>query len=161
VAQVPDIDITAFSDLQNHLGALGFTQVLQMTVPQLPSSNFFDVGIKEDENTYSEILKMPNQIGPRISFVTVFTNGVWYSTNGWTGTNQQLDYLVSEFYPDQTPEQLYAQHQQGVQKLKTTNDWEVQKASLNRYMAALTDHIRWFLTFKHILPYQADFPSWH
>jgi len=161
VSQVGDMDITAFTDIQNHLGNLGFTQIFQMTVPQLPSPNFFDVGLKQDEGTYSEILKMPNQIGPRVSFVTVFTNGVWYSTNGWAGTNQQMDYLVSEFYPDQTPEELYNQHLQGVQKLQTANGWQVQKAGLDRYMADLSDHLRWFLTVKNIPAYQADFASWH
>ncbi|HTA76576.1 MAG TPA: hypothetical protein VK791_05415 [bacterium] len=162
VAQISDMDITAFSDLQNHLGALGFNQSLQMTVPQLPSPNFFDVGLKPEEGTYSEILRMPNQIGPRVSFVTVFTNGVWYSTNGWAGNPQQLDYLVSEFLPDHTPEELYNEHLQGVQKLLNINpDWQVQKAGLNRYMAALTDHVRWFLSLKNILPYQADFAAWH
>jgi hypothetical protein len=160
-SQVSDLDITAFTDIQNHLGGLGFTQALQMTVPQLPSPNFFDVGLKPDEGTYDEILKIPNQIGPRVSFVTVFTNGVWYSTNGWSGTNQQLDYLVSEFYPSQTPEQLYDQHMQGVQKLKSANDWQVQRASQNRYVAALSDHLRWFLTLKNIPSYQADFALWH
>jgi hypothetical protein len=160
VSQVPDMDITAYSDLQNHLGPLGFTQAIQMTIPQIPAPNFFDVGFKDD-GTYCEILKIPNQIGPRVSFVTVFTNGIWYSTNGWVGTNQQSDYLLSEFFPNQTPEQLYAQHQQGVQKLQTDNDWQVQKPSLNRYMAALSDRIRWFLTTSNVLPYKADFASWH
>jgi hypothetical protein len=162
VTQVSDMDITAFSDLQNHLGALGFTQTLQMTMPQMPSPNFFDMGLKQDEGTYSEILRMPNQIGPRVSYVTVFTNGVWYSTNGWAGNPQQLDYLISEFSPDHTPEELYNEHLQGVQKILNANpDWQVQRASLNRYVAALTDHVRWFLSLKNILPYQADFAAWH
>jgi len=160
VSQVPDMDITAYSDLQNHLGPLGFTQAIQMTIPQIPNPNFFDVGFKDD-GTYCEILRIPNQIGPRVSFVTVFTNGIWYSTNGWVGTNQQSDYLLSEFFPNQTPEQLYDQHQRGVQKLLTDNDWQVQKPSLNRYMAALSDRIRWFLTSQNVLPYKADFASWH
>ncbi len=162
VAQISDMDITAFSDLQNHLGALGFNQSLQMTVPQLPSPNFFDMGLKQEEGTYSEILRIPNQIGPRVSYVTLFTNGVWYSTNGWAGNPQQLDYLISEFLPDHTPEELYNEHLQGVQKILNTNpDWQVQKATLNRYMAGLSDHIRWFLSLKNILPYQADFAAWH
>jgi hypothetical protein len=159
-SQVPNLDITAFTEMYTHLGQLGFIQILQMTVPQL-LPNFFDVGMKEDEGIYSEILMMPNQIAPRLSFVTVFTNGVWYSTNGWAGTGQQLDYLVSEFYPDQTPEQLYDQHKQGIQKLQTANGWQVQNASQNRYMADLSDHLRWYLKFKNISADQLDFASWH
>jgi hypothetical protein len=117
--------------------------------------------MKEDEGIYSEIIMMPNQIAPRLSFVTVFTNGVWYSTNGWAGTNQQLDYLQSEFYSDQTPEQLYDQHKQGIQKLQTANGWQIQTASQNRYMADLSDHLRWYLKFNNISADQVDFSSWH
>lgn len=161
ISQVNNLDITAFTELSNHLGPLGFPQLISMTVPQL-LPNFFDVGLNSDEGTYSEILIMPNQIGPRLSFVTVFTNGVWYSTNGWAGTNQQLDYLVSEFYPDQSPEQLYAQHKQGVEKLQTDNSWQIQNgAGQDRYMADLSDHLRWFLKLKKIPADQADFASWH
>jgi hypothetical protein len=161
VAQAGDIDIVSFNELQQQLGSLGFSQATQMTVPQLPGPNFFDVGLKEDANTYCEILKMPNQIGCRVSFVTVFTNGVWYSTNGWSGTGQQLEYLVSEFYPEQNPQQLFEQHKQGVQKLQSVNGWEAQRVSLNRYMADLSDHLRWYLVTKKINPFQADFASWH
>lgn len=161
VAGAGDIDVVAFNDLQQQLGNLGFTQAIQMTVPQLPGPNFFDVGLNTNTDTYCEILRMPSQIGCRVSFVTVFTNGVWYSTNGWSGTNQQLDYLVSEFYPDETPQQLFEQHKQGVQKLQAANSWDVQKVSLNRYIADLSDHLRWFLVTKKIAPYQADFASWH
>jgi len=159
-SQVTNLDITAFTELYTHLGQLGFVQILQMTVPQL-LPNFFDVGFKEDEGIYSEILMMPNQIAPRLSFVTVFTNGVWYSTNGWAGTGQQFDYLVSEFYPDQTPEQLYNQHKQGIQKLINDNGWQVQNASQNRYIADLSDHLRWYLKSKNISADQVDFSSWH
>jgi hypothetical protein len=63
-SQVPNLDITAFTELYSHLGALGFIQVMQMTVPQL-MPNFFDVGMNEDDGTYSEILTMPNQIAPQ------------------------------------------------------------------------------------------------
>ncbi len=161
VAQAGDIDVVAFNDLQQQLGNLGFSQAIQMTVPQLPGPNFFDVGLNESTNTYCEILRIPNQIGCRVSFVTVFTNGVWYSTNGWAGTDQQMDYLVSEFYPSQTPQQLYEQHKAGVQKLQAANSWDVQKVSLNRYIADLSDHLRWFLVTKKIASYQADFASWH
>jgi hypothetical protein len=161
ISQVNNLDITAFTELSNHLGPLGFPQLISMTVPQL-LPNFFDVGLNTAEGTYSEILIMPNQIGPRLSFVTVFSNGVWYSTNGWAGTNQQLDYLVSEFYPDQSPEQLYAQHKQGVEKLQTTNGWQIQNgAGQDRYMADLSDHLRWFLKLKNIPSDQAEFASWH
>jgi len=159
-SQVTNLDITAFTELYTHLGQLGFIQILQMSVPQL-LPNFFDVGMKEDEGIYSEIIMMPNQIAPRLSFVTVFTNGVWYSTNGWAGTNQQVDYLQSEFYPDQTPEQLYDQHKQGIQKLQTANGWQIQSASQNRYMADLSDHLRWYLKFKNVSADQIDFASWH
>ncbi len=160
-SQAGDMDITAFADLQNQLGPLNFNQLIQMTVPQIPTPNFFDVGMKSEVSMYSEILKMPDQVAPHLAFVTVFTNGVWYSTNGWTGTEQSLENLVSEFYPSATAEQLYNQHAQGVEKLVKEKGWEPQKTSLNRYMAALSDHLRWYITLKNIPAYQADFSSWH
>ncbi len=160
-SQVSEMDITTFSDLQNQLRSMGFSSMIQMTVPQLPSPNFFDVHFKSDVGTYAEILKMPGQIAPHLSFVTVFTNGVWYSTNAWEGKDQELDYLVSAFYPSDTPDQLYTQHIQNVEKIKQDKDWQVQTVSFNRYLAALSDHVRWYLNLKDIAGYQADFASWH
>lgn len=160
-SQVSEMDITAYTDLQNQIQTMGFQPVLQMTVPQLPSPNFFDVSMKEDAGTYSEIIKMPGQLAPRLSFVTVFTNGVWFSTNAWEGTNQSLNTLESEFYPGDTPDQLYVQHIQTLEKLKQDKEWEVQSLSENRYMAALSDRVRWFLDKKGVPAYQADFNLWH
>ena len=160
-SQVSEMDITAYTELQTQLQTMGFTPVIQMTVPQLPSPNFFDVGMKEDAGVYSEILKMPGQITPHLSFVSVFSNGVWFSTNAWQGDNQTMDYLVSEYYPDATPDQLYAQHNQTLEKLKQDKGWQVQAMGENRYMAALSDHLRWFLNKKDIQGYQADFKLWH
>jgi hypothetical protein len=159
--QVSEMDITAYTELQTQLQTTGFTPVIQMTVPQLPSPNFFDVGMKEDAGTYSEILKMPGQIAPHLSFVSVFSNGVWFSTNAWDGDNQTMDYLVSEYYPNDTPDQLYVQHIQSLEKLKQDKGWQVQTMGENRYMAALSDHLRWFLNKKDIQGYQADFKLWH
>jgi hypothetical protein len=69
---------------------------------------------------------------------------------------------VSEFYPDQTPEQLYDQHKQGIQKLMAANsDWQIQRVNQNRYMAALSDHLRWFLASRNIAASQAEFALWH
>lgn len=158
--QVAEMDVTAYSELQNQVQTMGFQPILQMTIPQL-SSNFFDVGMKQDAGAYSEIIKMAGQLAPHLSFVTVFTNGVWFSTNAWQGTNQSLEYLVSEFYPNDTPDQLWVQHVQTLTKLKQDKGWEVQPLSENRYMAALSDHLRWFLDKKGIPAYQADFNLWH
>ncbi len=161
-SQVSEMDITAYTDFQAHLQTMGFRPVIQMTVPQLPSPNFFDVGMKEDAGVYSEILKMPGQIAPHLSFVSVFSNGVWFSTNAWQGDNQTMDYLVSAYYPDDSPDQLYAQHVQTLlDKLKQENGWQVQTMGENRYMSALSDHLRWFLNKKDIQGYQADFKLWH
>lgn len=158
--QVSELDITAYTDLQNQLQNMGFQSLLQVTVLQLPSPNFFDVSMKETAETYGEILKMPGQITPRLSFITVFKNGVWFSTNGWPGDNLSTDYLISEHYPNDTPDQLYVQHMQTLVSLKQ-KDWQVQSMSENRYMAALSDHLREFLDKKGVLPYQADFNLWH
>jgi len=160
-SQITDMDITSYSDLQTHLQTMQFTSFLQMTIPQLPSPNFFNVQIKPDVSTYAEIIKMPGQLKPVLSFVTVFTNGVWYSTNAWDGQNQEMEYLVSEFDPGEDPDQLYVTHIQGIDKLKQDRGWETQEVNPDRYMAALTDHVRWYLNEKNIAAYQADFASWH
>ncbi len=73
--QISEMDVTTYTDLQNQVQTMGFTPLMQMTVPQLPSPNFFDVGMKENIGTYSEILKKTGTITPHLSFVTVFTNG--------------------------------------------------------------------------------------
>lgn len=159
--QIPDMDITSYSDLQTRLQAMQFTNFLQMTVPQLPSPNFFNVQMKPDVSTYAEIIKMPGQLKPVLSFVTVFTNGVWYSTNAWQGQNQEMEYLVSEYDPGDDPDQLYVAHIQGVDKLKQDRGWETQVVNQDRYLAALTDHVRWYLNEKNVAAYQADFASWH
>ncbi len=159
--QISEMDVTTYTDLQNQVQTMGFTPLMQMTVPQLPSPNFFDVGMKENIGTYSEILKRTGTITPHLSFVTVFTNGVWYSTNGWDGKNQQMEYLISEFFPQDSPDQLYVKHVQGVEKLKQDKDWQVQSISQNRYMAALSDHLRWFLVKTGIPGYSATFDLWH
>lgn len=160
-SQISELDITAYTDLQNQLQTMGFQPILQMTIPQLPTTNFFDIYMKEDAGTYAEILKMPGQIAPHLSFVTVFTNGLWFSTNAWQGAGQELKYLLSENYPTDTPEQLYVQHIQTLEKLKSDRGLDPQSMSENRYMAALSDHLRWFLNKKGIGPYQADFSQWH
>lgn len=159
--QVSEMDITAYSDAQNQVQSMGFQPVLQMTVPQLPSPNFFDVGMKPDAGVYSEIIKFPGQLAPRVSFVTVFSNGVWLSTNGWDGTNRNSTTAVSEFYPNDTTDQLYVQHMQTLAKLKQDNGWDVQSMNENRYMSAFSDRVRSFLDKKNIPAYQADFKLWH
>lgn len=159
--QVSEMDITAYSDLENKLQTMGFQPVIQMIVPQVPSPNFFDVSMKPDAGVYGEIIKTPGQLTPHLSFVTVFKNGVWFSTNSWQGTNQSLLYLVDEFFPNDTPDQLYVQHMQALAKLKQEKDWEVQEMSENRYMSAFSDEVRWFLDKKGIPAYQADFAQWH
>ena len=159
-AQIGEMDVTAYAEIQNQVQTMGFQPVIQMTVPQLPS-NFLDVGMKQDAGSYSEIIKMAGQLAPHLSFVTVFTNGVWFSTNAWQGNNQNLEYLVSEYYPNDTPDQLWVQHMQTLAKLKQDKGWDVQPMSENRYMAAFSDHLRWFLDKKGIPAYQADFNLWH
>ena len=160
-SQISELDITAYSDLQTKIQAMGFQPILQMTIPQLPTTNFFDVYMKEDAGTYAEILKMPGQIAPHLSFVTVFTNGLWFSTNAWQGAGQELKFLVSENFPTDTPDQLYVHHMQTLEKLKNDGDLQPQGMSENRYMSALSDHLRWFLNKKGIPTYQADFSQWH
>jgi len=159
--QVSEMDITAYTDVQNQVQTMGFQSLLQMTVPQIPSPNFFDVGMKSDAGVYSEIIKFPGQLAPKLSFVTVFTNGVWFSTNGWDGTSHNSATQVSEFYSGDTPDQLYVQHMQTLEKLKQDNGWDVQSMSENRYMAAFSDRVRSFLDKKGVPAYQADFNLWH
>jgi hypothetical protein len=159
--QIADMDITAYSDIQTKLQAMQFTSFTQMTVPELPSPNFFNVQMKPEAATYAEIIKMPGQLKPVLSYVTVFTNGVWFSTNGWDGKNQEMEYLVSEFDPNDDPDQLYVAHIQELDKLKSDRGWETQVMSPDRYMAALTDHVRWYMDAKNVAGYQANFADWH
>jgi hypothetical protein len=159
--QISEMDITAYTEFQNQLQTMGFTDILQCTLPQLPNTNFMDVGMKQDVSTYSEIIKFPGTIAPKVSFVTVFTNGTWYSTNGWNGTGQENAWQVSEFFPDAPLDQLYVKHVQRVQQMETDNGWQAQSLSENRYMAALSDEVRTFLVTKKIPAYQAAFDLWH
>jgi hypothetical protein len=159
--QISEMDITAYTEFQNQLQTMGFTDILQCTLPQLPNTNFLDVGMKPDVSTYSEIIKFPGTIVPKVSFVTAFTNGVWYSTNGWAGTGQENNWQVSEFFPDAPLDQLYVKHVQRVQQMQTDNGWQAQTLNENRYMAALSDEVRTFLVTKKISAYQADFALWH
>lgn len=160
-SQVSEMDITAYTDVQTQVQTMGFQSLLQMTVPQLPSPNFFDVGMKSEAGVYSEIIKFPGQLAPKLSFITVFTNGVWFSTNGWDGTGRNSATVVSEYYASDTPDQLYVQHMQTLEKLKQDNGWDVQNMTENRYMAAFSDRVRSFLDKKSIPAYQADFNLWH
>jgi hypothetical protein len=160
-AQISEMDVTTYSDFQNQLQTMGFAPLLQITIPQLPSPNFFDVGMKADVGTYSTILKVPGQITPRLSFVTIFNNGVWFSTDGWKADNQESDDLISEHFPGLNPDQLYVKHIEALEKLKKEKDLQVQGMGDNRYMAALTDHLRWFIVKKEVPSYRADFNLWY
>jgi hypothetical protein len=161
-SQISELDVTAYMDLQSKLQTLGFSPVIQMTIPQIASPNFFDVGMKPDVGTYSEIIKEPGQITPRVSFVTVFTNGTWFSTNSGQGQNKVMDYLLSEYYPENTPvDQLYVKHIQKIEQLKQEKDWQPQSISAVRYMTNLSDHLRWFLSTTGMDGYKAELTMWH
>ncbi len=160
-SQITDMDITAYSEFQNQLQTMGFTDILQFTLPQLPNSNFMDVSVKPDVYTYGEIVKFPSTIAPKVSFVTIFTNGVWYSTNGWEGDNVENAWRVSEFYPTTPPDQLYVKHVQRVQQMISDNGWQSQAMNENRYMAALSDELRTVLTTGKIEAYKLTVAQWH
>jgi len=159
--QISEMDITAYTEFQNQLQTMGFNDILECTLPQLPNTNFMEVGMKPDVGTYSEIIKFPGTINPKVSFVTTFTNGIWFSTNGWTGTSQENSWQVSEFFPDTPVDQLYVKHVQRVQQMISDNGWQTQAMSENRYLAALSDQVRTFLSTKKVPAYQAQFPLWH
>jgi hypothetical protein len=160
-SQISEMDITAYSEFQTQLQTMGFTELLQFNLPQLPNTNFMDVGMKGDVGTYSEIIKFPGSIAPKLSFVTVFSNGTWFSTNGWKGTDQNTAWQISEFFPELAPDQLYVKHVQRVQQLAADNGWQVQAMGENRYVAALSDEIRTYLVENKIPAYKADFELWH
>jgi hypothetical protein len=160
-AQIGDMDITAYTEFQNQLQTMGFTDILQFTIPQLPNTNFMDVEMKHDVSTYSEIIKFPSTIVPRVSFVTVFTNGVWYSTNGWDGKAAENAWRVSEFFPDTPLDQLYVKHVQRVQQMESDSGWQAQSLNENRYMAAVSDEIRTVLTDTKIEAYNVNLALWH
>jgi hypothetical protein len=159
--QISEMDITAYSDFQSQLQNMGFTDLIEFNLPQLPNTNFMHVGMKSDVGTYCEIIKFPGSIAPKVSFVTVFTNGTWFSTNGWSGTDQNKAWQISEFFPDSAPDQLYVKHVQRVQQLSSDNGWQVQAMSVNRYIAALSDEIRTYVVQNKIPAYKADFELWH
>ncbi len=159
--QISEMDITAYSDFQSQLQNMGFTDLFEFNLPQLPNTNFMHVGMKSDVGTYSEIIKFPGSIAPKVSFVTIFTNGTWFSTNGWNGTDQNKAWQISEFFPDLALDQLYVKHVQRVQQLSSDNGWQVQAMSENRYIAALSDEIRTYIVGNKIPSYKADFELWH
>jgi hypothetical protein len=159
--QISEMDITSYTEFQNQLQSMGFADLIQFTVPQLPNTNFMDVGMKQDVSTYSEIIKFPGTIVPKVSFVTTFTNGVWFSTNGWAGTNSENAWQVSEFFPNDPVDQLYVKHMQRVQQMLADNGWQAQSMNEQRYMASLSDEIRTFLVDKKVPAYQANFALWH
>lgn len=160
-AQVGELDVTTLAELQQRIRALGFSSLTQATLPELPSPNFLDVWMKSEAGTYAEILKFPGQVIPQLSFVTVFNNGVWCSTNAWKGTDQELPVLHSRFRPGEAPDKLYVQHIQTIEKLRKDKGWQVQYMGEARYFAALSDHLRWFFVERKLQPYKAQFDVWH
>jgi len=158
--QIHDLDVTSYMELQGQVQNLGFSSLTQLTVAQLPSTNFFDVWVKEEVGTYGEILKFPNQITPRLSFVTVFANGTWLATDSWEGGKNHLGLLDAECFPGTPPDQLYVKHVQRVERMKKEGH-QLALMGENRYMAALSDHLRWYLDAKDLPAYKAEFKSFH
>ena len=72
-----------------------------------------------------------------------------------------MEYLISEYFPTSSPDQLYIQHIQGVAQYKQQRDWQPQVLNENRYIAALSDHLRWYLVSYDVQSYKAEINLWH
>jgi hypothetical protein len=161
VSQVGEMDINTYLELETKLQGMGFLPLMQVTVPQAPSPNFIAVFIKEGAGVYAEVMKLPGNPSPSLSFLTVFNNGVWCSTNGFAGRDQQAEYLLSTHHPSESPDPLYVKHMQKVEQLKQRNGWMPARMGESRFVAAFTDHLRWYLDWKRVPGYKASFGDWH
>jgi hypothetical protein len=162
VRQIVELDITAFIDIESKIKQLGFTPLVQLSVPEIPAPNLFAVYTdsgNQKYKSYAVILKVPGSNMPRLSFVNVLSNGTWLSTNGWASKNQELEKLSSESAPGEDPVALWAHHQKRVDQAVQTGV-AVTGVNERRFMCALSDHLRWYMAFKDIPAYKALFEEW-
>lgn len=161
VNQVGELDITQYLEIENKLREMGFASLLQMTISQAPSANFFSVYTKESAGVYAEIIKLPSVLAPKVAFITVFNNGVWCSTNGFDGKDALEEFLISTHHPRDASDALYVKHMQKVEQLKRQSGWVPARMGESRYVAAITDLFRWYIALKKIPGYKASFELWH
>ena len=162
VRQIVELDITAFIDIESKIKQLGFTPLVQLSVPEIPAPNLFAVYTdsgNQKYKSYAVILKVPGSNMPRLSFVNVLSNGTWLSTNGWASKNQELEKLSSESAPGEDPAALWAHHQKRVDQAVQTGV-TVTGVNERRFMCALSDHLRWYMAVKDIPAYKALFEEW-
>jgi len=159
VNQVIELDITAYMDFETKLQGLGFTPMLKITVPEIPSPNLFSVYGARDGKSYAVIVKAPGSISPKLSFVSCLSRGTWVSTNGWNSHNQEMDQVSSDSDPTLGTAALWNRHQGRVQQL-AQDQISFQPTNENRFLAAFSDHIRWYLTQKKIQGYKAQLEDW-
>jgi hypothetical protein len=159
VGQVVELDITSYLDLEGKIRQIGFVPLTRLSVPEIPSPNFFSVYLNPASKTYGILLKVPGSNTPRLSFVNILSNGTWLSTNGWASKDQELEKLNSESGVKEEPAALWAHHQkrldQAVQSglsVPSANEW--------RFICALSDHLRWFMAHQDIPAYKAAFEDW-
>ncbi len=161
VSQVGELDIATYLELESKLQAMGFFPLIQMTAPQAPSPNFIAAFVKESVGVYAHLMKLPGSMAPRVAFVTVFNNGIWCSTNGFAGKDTQAEFLMNTHHPQDPVDALYVKHMQKIAQIGKREGWVPARMSESRYIAAFTDHFRWYLTWKKIPGYRAAFGDWH
>jgi hypothetical protein len=159
VGEVPELDITAYLDIENKLKSMGFAQLTKVQIPEIPTSNLFSVYLNPSDKAYGIILKVPGSNAPRLSFVNVLSNGVWMSTNAWSAKDQELEKLSSESAPKEDPSVLWAHHRKRLEQSKQAG-LGVPNANEWRFLSSLSDHLRWYLALKGIPAYKAAFEDW-
>jgi hypothetical protein len=159
VTQVVDLDISTYLDLETKLTQMGFTPLIKITVPEIPSPNLFSVYLKADTNSYGIILKVPGSNTPRLSYVSFLSSNMWLSTNGWAAQKKEMDKLFSQSFPGMAPDALWKQHLAKINQFMQSGVG-LQRASDYRFLSALSDHLRWFISIRNIPPFKAQFEDW-
>lgn len=159
VKEVVGLDITSYLDLDGKVKQLGFGPLVGLSVPEIPSPNFLSVYVNTVTKTYAVLVMRPGLNKVSLSFVNTLSTGTWLSTNGWDVKGGSLEKLDSESAPQAPPAALWALHQKRLEKA-LQGGVESTNANQWRFLCALTDHLRWFMSFKDIPAYKAAFEDW-
>lgn len=155
------MDVSRYFDLDRRLEAMGFNRLLEFTVPQLPSPNYFDVRAAGQAPVYAEILVFPGSSMPKPAFVTPVEGGLWFATNGWAGEDIETEWRISRHYPDLSVDRLYVKHMENLQAYLKKTGLKAQPIRESRYAGALSDHLREFFARTKTLPRSSGPEHWH
>lgn len=155
------MDVSRYFDLDRRLEAMGFNRLLEFTVPQLPSPNYFDVHAAAQAPVYAEILVFPGSSTPKMAFVTPVEGGLWFATDGWEGKDVETEWRISRHYPGLSVDRLYVKHMENLQAYLKKTGLKAQPVRESRYVGALSDHLREFFARTKALPRSSGPEHWH